>query len=400
MGPAKKTVLVGSELIACNPICGKMKEKGLPHDSIWLFLAHFVKNLESESCFTENQKNAIRETFDSYLALLDESDDQERIRQLGLEFMADVNNFRKGKSYKVVREERAFTEELLETIGENLEKLYSIINRSEDQQVISSFKDETLQVVKSASSRKGILKIVESGFDKIRAEVQKNQENMRSSLDNILVLESHALLDKLTGIFNRRYFEQELPRVVQTFLEKKGKMPFTLLIMDLDKFKPVNDTYGHFTGDIVLKRFAEILQMNCRAGIDSPIRIGGDEFALFLVGTTLTNAIKKARTIAKEIAEQKFAKSDSSGTSASEVFQVTISIGVCELDYRWKDISVEQLCRAGICCDPDNDNVVDKLTMKLSKAADAALYSAKKAGRNHVYMHRSDKQNNVSSQEV
>ena len=204
-------------------------------------------------------------------------------------------------------------------------------------------------------------------------------------------MESHALLDKLTGIFNRRYYEQELSRVVQTFLDRKGQMPFTLLIMDVDRFKPVNDTYGHFTGDIVLKKLAEILQKNCRAGIDSPIRLGGDEFALFLVGTTLANGVRKAQEISKEIAAQKFAKSDSSGVSEREIFKVTISVGVCELEYLWKDLPASRLFKDGICCDPDNDNVVDKLTMKLSKAADAALYSAKEAGRNQVHMHRSGK---------
>ncbi len=397
MSPKRKAVLVGSELIACNPVCGKMKEKGLPHDSIWIFLAHFIKNLDCESCFTENQKNAIKETFDSYLELLDGLEGAEdRVQKLGQDFMQEVNNLRKSAPARIVREEREFTAELLETISKNLEQLYSIINSSENQHFISFFKKETLQAVKSASDRKAILKIVSSGFDKVKVKAEKNQESIRNSLDNMLVLESHALIDTLTGVFNRRYYDQELPRMVQTFLDRKGQPPCTLLILDIDRFKPVNDTYGHFTGDIVLKRISEIIQKNCRAGIDSPIRLGGDEFALFLVGTTLNNAARKAKIISKEIADQQFGKSDSSGISENDVFGVTVSVGVCELNYMWKDIPARQLHKEGIFCDPENDNVVDKLALKLFKAADSALYSAKEAGRNQVFVHRSRQKNSAS----
>ncbi|MCB2183138.1 MAG: GGDEF domain-containing protein [Desulfobulbaceae bacterium] len=388
MSTKKNSVLIGSKDIACNPICARIKDMGLPHDSLWIALSHFVKNLNNEKCFETRQKISIKESFVEYLKLVSTLENTEKIEHLGLDFMREVDNLRKSKSLQVVREEREFTSELLAAIGKNLDRLYRIVNVSNGHGMVDSVKVKMVQAITSAKGRKEILKIVEKGFNRISEEAEKTQQEIRESINSMLVLESHALIDNLTGIFNRRFYDQELPKVVQTFLDKEGSVAFSLLIMDIDNFKTINDSYGHFTGDVVLQRIAEIIQKNCRAGIDSPIRLGGDEFALFLVGSTEKNAFQKAQNIWKEISSQEFHRRDSKGESHQEVFHVTISVGICELDYKWKDVPTELLHKGAVYCDPKNDNSLYKLTCKVSEAADAALYRSKEAGRNQIQVYK------------
>ncbi len=88
-----------------------------------------------------------------------------------------------------------------------------------------------------------------------------------------------AMTDPLTGLANRNQFQA---RIADAFhLSKRLKQPFALLLLDLDKFKPVNDTYGHSVGDEVLRQVAEHMTKICR-NVDTVARIGGDEFVIIL----------------------------------------------------------------------------------------------------------------------
>ena len=386
MAEKKNSILVGSPLISCNVVCAGLKEKGLPHDSVWIQIGHFVKNLDKDCCLSEEQRTTVKEAFDEYLSLVKDKEKNE-VERLGLDFIAEVDKLKRSKSAKALKEEKEFAAELLNSISKNLSQLYSTINRTDTCGMIDGVKKDALQSIRAAKDRKAILKIVEKSFDDVTRQVDKNQEMMRMSLDSLMVLESNVIIDKLTGVFNRRFFDQELPRVVKAFLEKEGKVPFSLLILDIDKFKDINDTYGHFIGDKALQQVARIIQNNCRAGIDSPIRIGGDEFALFLIGTREENAIKKADTIRKEIAKKPmiFSLQDKGSTTLRKVsISIQVSIGVCELNLNWKDIPAEQLSEKISFCDSSDNNSLYRMTCMLAESADQALYEAKKAGRNQV----------------
>jgi len=95
-------------------------------------------------------------------------------------------------------------------------------------------------------------------------------------------LESLAVIDPLTGIYNRRKFENELQREIER--AKRYNLEFSLIMMDVDNLKNVNDTYGHFYGDMVLQKTAKILSSNLRK-VDVVTRIGGDEFVIILPHT-------------------------------------------------------------------------------------------------------------------
>lgn len=389
MSQKKTALLVTSPLISCNPTCAALKEKGLPYDSVWLQIGHVMNNLDKLAGLDDDQKQSVRTIFAEYLSSIPEKDKAE-VERLGLEFLGKIDRLKCAKVERSLRDEQAFNAKLLTAVGKNLQQLYGLINSDEADGMIEGVKNETLRSIRTAKSREEILKIVEASFIDVCERVKITREKMELSLESLLVLESNALIDKLTGIFNRRFFDQELPKAVQIFMDKKGKIPFSLLLIDVDNFKGVNDTYGHFIGDRILQRVAALIQNNCRAGIDSPVRLGGDEFALFLVGTNGVNAEKKGEMIRNIICDKPmtFAQRDMDSESQGASVTVKVSIGVCELDLSWLENAPVGRNRSAVFCDSAEKNPVYKLTCILAESADQALYDAKAKGRNQVRVFR------------
>jgi len=131
-------------------------------------------------------------------------------------------------------------------------------------------------------------------------------------------LEYQTQVDSLTGLFNRRAFEKKIQEEFDRSLRYHN--PFSLLILDVDNFKTINDTYGHHGGDAVLVKISETLRDKTRKS-DFPSRYGGEEFVLILPETDLDNAVQVAGKIHEAIRTHTF------GTS-SHPFKLTVSIGV------------------------------------------------------------------------
>lgn len=159
-----------------------------------------------------------------------------------------------------------------------------------------------------------------------------------------------ASIDPLTGLHNRRYARQNLPRLIET--SARTGESFGVLMMDLDRFKNFNDTYGHDAGDMVLIEFAKRLRENLRA-VDLLVRQGGEEF---LAALPNVNA-EKAQFIAERV---RFA-----------VESAPFSIG---------DISVPVTVSIGVSIAEPGDSDIERII----KNADQALYAAKEFGRNQV----------------
>jgi diguanylate cyclase (GGDEF)-like protein len=132
-------------------------------------------------------------------------------------------------------------------------------------------------------------------------------------------LEYHSTHDALTGLHNRRYFNEVLKDEIGR--AERYQREFAVLMLDLDDFKDINDTYGHPCGDSVLKQVAEIMRRIIRKG-DLASRIGGDEFAIILVETDLAGAIAVAEKLRSELRQITFEGEE------GRVFHVTTSIGV------------------------------------------------------------------------
>ncbi|MBB4372816.1 diguanylate cyclase (GGDEF)-like protein [Bradyrhizobium sp. cir1] len=162
-----------------------------------------------------------------------------------------------------------------------------------------------------------------------------------------------ALLDDLTGVANRRHLLQRLSEECARS-ERSGE-PFSLLVIDLDGFKTINDTYGHAAGDDCLRHFTLMAQTRLRPG-DMLARTGGDEFCIVLPSSSL----REAAAIARRVLE--VCRQDAAACTAKEIpiaIPIAISIGVAEWD-------------RGIGQFPD----------RLIAHADHALYAAKKNGKN------------------
>ena len=133
------------------------------------------------------------------------------------------------------------------------------------------------------------------------------------------------MTDSLTGIANRRYFFNELDKRLHTVNNDRASL--SMIMLDIDHFKHINDTYGHTTGDQVLKELADMLRHSVRQG-DLLARIGGEEYAVLLPNTQEIDALKIADRINKTVSEHVFTVAN--GLS---LIPVTVSAGVCTLTY-------------------------------------------------------------------
>ncbi len=164
-----------------------------------------------------------------------------------------------------------------------------------------------------------------------------------------------AMRDSLTELFNRRIFDETLAQKVKY----PDMHPVSLLIIDLDNFKQVNDTFGHQAGDQVLKTFAKILKESCR-GQDLVARFGGEEFAIILSQTKAATAHAIAQRIRNRLSKTVFTFDD-------RTLHMTASVGLAT-------------CQEG--------NSI--FTANLVKQADRALYQAKRSGKNKVCVFPTD----------
>ena len=164
------------------------------------------------------------------------------------------------------------------------------------------------------------------------------------------LLREQSNRDALTGLFNRRYFDASLER--EAILAIRSGHSLSVVMGDIDRFKTVNDRYGHLAGDEVLSAFAAQMTKLCRAS-DLACRYGGEEFALVMPGMTAAKAGERAELLRAAIEAMSVKHGD-------EVIAVTASFGVASF--------------------PE----CGKTTFELVSAADGALYSAKRGGRNQV----------------
>jgi two-component system cell cycle response regulator len=186
---------------------------------------------------------------------------------------------------------------------------------------------------------------------RVRTQVRKRRYTDRLR-DNVQMSIEMAITDALTGLFNRRYMESHLGTQIEQ-AASRGK-PLSALIIDIDYFKAINDTYGHDAGDDVLRDFALRIKRSIR-GIDLACRYGGEEFVIVMPETDMAVAAMVAERLRRRIAAEPFAIQQ-----GSRAIPVTISIGI-----------------AGLRDKEDN-------AAGLLKRADQALYRAKRDGRNRV----------------
>ncbi|MFN3975779.1 MAG: GGDEF domain-containing protein [Aquificaceae bacterium] len=163
-------------------------------------------------------------------------------------------------------------------------------------------------------------------------------------------LEELAYYDPLTGLPNRRFFFEHANLILES--AKRYKNHFALLLMDLDHFKKINDVYGHEAGDLLLKRFADVLRKNSRKS-DVPARLGGEEFVLLMPNTN----VQQGKVVAERIRQQ---------------FQNSVVVH--------RGVEISTTLSGGLASFVPGVEEIDDLI----RMADEALYKAKELGRNRI----------------
>jgi two-component system cell cycle response regulator len=185
---------------------------------------------------------------------------------------------------------------------------------------------------------------------RVRTQIRKRRYTERLR-DNVQMSIEMAITDPLTGLYNRRYMESHIGTLVEQAVTR-GK-PLTVLVLDIDYFKAINDTHGHDAGDDVLREFAIRIRKSIR-GIDLACRYGGEEFVVVMPETDMVVATVVAERLRRRIASEPFPIQQ-----GARVVDVTISIGIAALGR-------------------------DDTAARVIKRADQALYRAKRDGRNRV----------------
>jgi diguanylate cyclase (GGDEF)-like protein len=171
----------------------------------------------------------------------------------------------------------------------------------------------------------------------------------------ITLLEHENVVDPLTGVYNRRYMDQRLKE--ECARARRYSIPISVLLLDIDHFKRVNDTYGHQNGDLVLSQLSKLVSQSIRDS-DIVARYGGEEFLVIAPNTTAVNAVTLAARLLQRIESYEFVLCDEPG--ARQAIHATVSIGISDF----------------VPAEDDGEKLIGR--------ADAGLYQAKNEGRNRL----------------
>lgn len=276
---------------------------------------------------TEADLEQIYETYLSHIKTTD------RIDKVGARVIGEIDDV-----MKVLSDALGTTGAYDSSLSGATEKLSSAKNRDQIKAIVEA-------LLRSTSEMRETNKALED-----RLTLSKNEiSNLQQSLEAI---RAESLTDPLTGLGNRKYFDRMIGMAVQSALAS-GE-PLCLLLFDIDHFKSFNDSYGHLTGDQVLRLVGLSLKQTIK-GQDITARYGGEEFAVVLPDT----ALRQALTVADHIRRAVMAKELKKKSTGEILGRVTISVGVSML-------------KEG----DDTDALIER--------ADACLYAAKRNGRNRV----------------
>jgi diguanylate cyclase len=186
----------------------------------------------------------------------------------------------------------------------------------------------------------GATRAMEARSKTLEVQLQTSSREVSDLRVRLESVRRESLTDQLTGIPNRKAFDKELQESIESSIES-GE-PLSLVMCDIDHFKTFNDTWGHQTGDQVLRLVANCLSENVK-GRDTAARYGGEEFVVILPQTELSDAVKLANQIRKKVESKKLVKK-----STGDILGViTISAGVTQYDAN--ESAGEFLRRADVC---------------------------------------------------
>lgn len=310
-----------------------------------------IKEIKSDAFKTD--VSGISDSFSQEKKLKKLQSTFEKNKNIIADFIERQKQYLYDREYELKDIIELLTQAMVELDSESQEYNQKILKQSEKIERITRLDD--IKKIKQALAQE---------IEQIRETVKEKQTQDIAKLDKLSKQVStlnvqlknareESLKDGLTGISNRKAFD----RYLQKLVDKGGKSSsdFSMLLLDIDDFKKVNDTYGHQIGDRVILAVVN----KCRQSIrneDFMARYGGEEFVIILPGASHRNAVKKANHICKTIGSTRYSLED---VNPGETLAVTVSLGVSR--YRKSD-------------------TVASVTVR----ADKALYRAKNSGKNCV----------------
>jgi len=257
----------------------------------------------------------------------------EQVEEVGAQISAELKDI-----VDLVRELSSNSGKYGESLEDAVAELDTVTSANQLKPIVTSLIGSTKEMVEHNRN--------------LESRLEESREQITELNRSLEVIRTESMTDQLTSIANRKRFDQVINHEMNEAVE--NKTPLCLLLADIDHFKNFNDTYGHQTGDQVLRLVAHTLKTNVK-GRDLAARYGGEEFAIVLPQTSLENALKLAEQIRRAVYTKELVKK----TTGESLGRITISIGVAV--YR-------------------PDEAVDAFIHR----ADTCLYAAKDAGRNTV----------------
>ncbi len=326
-------------------LCATLDRLGVPRESKWRGLILYMRSIKEYDFLDAGQKELIQRLVVSVLKGKDFS--EARFRELVRQHERILHDPWRRKMSATLKETAKLVAEMYQLLG----------RRRGD---VEDLEATTLQAVESGKDIEEVLEDIRKGF-------RDMVETMEKDVD---VLQELSLTDALTGIGNRRAFDQTAGEALET----AGRLhdALSLLMIDIDHFKAFNDEHGHRIGDqalatvgSLLKAFAEESAAKDEVNV-TPTRYGGEEFAVILPGVNKEAAGEMAEVLRGKIGGYSFVIRDMSGQVISSGIKIKVSIGVAEL-----------LTDCGMAAD----------LAHLVDAADKALYQAKAQGRDRVCLY-------------
>lgn len=324
---------------------------GVGSDPDWIAVVLFVRNLLSKlTIYTDDKKAEIQKEVANELLKKDFSKEhfETIIAMLDMYIMQTIG---------ATELEEALTQEKRSAallLNEMDEIIYSMHGTNERQnRKLDAFKERTVGAIQSGESSSVIVDRVRRMFNELITEFKQEAEELQARAK---MLERTANFDPLlTELYNRRAFEAYLHETI--LHQRRDDTPLSIMMIDVDHFKIVNDTHGHQAGDDVLHALARILKAHAIQYQGFAARYGGEELAVVCKGLDVSSAWIKGEAIRTSVEHYDF-RVRANGKLKTKI-NFTVSIGVAEWQEGWE---------AG----------------DLVSAADQALYKAKNSGRNQV----------------
>lgn len=330
----------------------KLRDSGSRNETDWMAVILFVRNLLSQlTIYSDEKKSEIQ--FEICEQLMEDDFSEKRLETvIGLLEGYLMQTIGTLELEEALSQEKRTAAELLNEMNEMILSMHGA-NERQDRR-LTTFREETVEAIHDGSQKSQIVSKVRGMFQEIIEEFREEARALNAKAEHFRMTADFDPL--LTGLHNRRSLEAFLKDAAEDFA--RTGHPLSVMMIDVDHFKRVNDTYGHQAGDDVLRALAHIVGTHAIQYEGFAARYGGEELVVVVRGMDIAKTALKAEALRADVEHYDF-RVRTNGQLADTPLNFTVSVGVARMKVGWS---------------PGD----------LIGAADAALYEAKNTGRNRV----------------